>query len=71
MSSIQWAYDLVERPLCEQLKAMGWQWIESDTDVPELTERANFREGVAHGAACHRDPCGRFPGSAALQKKKS
>ncbi|HRZ55225.1 MAG TPA: hypothetical protein P5525_07190 [Candidatus Paceibacterota bacterium] len=27
MSSIQWEYDLVERPFCEQLQAMGWQWI--------------------------------------------
>ncbi len=39
-----WEYDLVERPFCEQLKAMGWQWLEGDTDVPELTERVNFRE---------------------------
>src|SRR4030042_4993270 len=39
-----WEYDLVERPFCEQLKAMGWQWLEGDTDVPELTERLNFRE---------------------------
>jgi hypothetical protein len=44
MSKIQWECDLVGRPFCEQLKAMGWQWIEGDTDVPELTERANFRE---------------------------
>ena len=28
MSKIQWEYDLVERSFCEQLKAMGWQWIE-------------------------------------------
>ncbi|MHB8520356.1 MAG: hypothetical protein ACYDH9_06325 [Limisphaerales bacterium] len=28
----QWEYDLVERPFCEQLKAMGWQWIDGDTD---------------------------------------
>jgi type I restriction enzyme, R subunit len=41
---IQWEYDLVERPFCEQLKAMGWQWMEGDADVPDLTERANFRE---------------------------
>jgi type I restriction enzyme, R subunit len=44
MSKIQWEYDLVERPFCEQLKAMGWQWIEGDKDVPDFTERANFRE---------------------------
>ena len=42
--AIQWEYDLVEKPFCEQLKAMGWQWLEGDTDVPELTERGSFRE---------------------------
>jgi type I restriction enzyme R subunit len=41
---IQWEYDLVEKPFCEQLTAMGWQWLEGDTDVPELTERGSFRE---------------------------
>ena len=30
MSKVQWEYDLVERSFCEQLKAMGWQWIEGD-----------------------------------------
>jgi hypothetical protein len=30
MSKIQWEYDLVERPFCEQLKDMGWQWINGD-----------------------------------------
>lgn len=41
---IQWEYDLVEKPFCEQLKVMGWQWLKGDTDVPELTERETFRE---------------------------
>ncbi len=41
---IQWEYDFVERPFCEQLQNMGWTWIEGDVDVPELTERANFRD---------------------------
>jgi type I restriction enzyme R subunit len=49
MSKTQWEYDLVERPFCEQLKAMGWQWIEGDKDVPEFTERANFREVLLRG----------------------
>ncbi len=49
MSKVQWEYDLVERPFCEQLKAMGWQWIEGDKDVPEFTERANFREVLLKG----------------------
>ena len=44
MSKIQWEYDLVERPFCQQLKTMGWEWIEGDVDVPELTERVNFRQ---------------------------
>jgi len=38
LSLIQWEYDLVEKPCCEQLKAMGSQWIEGDTEVPELTD---------------------------------
>ena len=33
----------------QQLKAMGWQWIEGDTDVPELTERTSFREVLLKG----------------------
>ena len=32
MSKVQWEYDLVERPFCERLKAIGRQWIEGDTD---------------------------------------
>ncbi len=46
MSNIQWEYDLVERPFCEQLQTMGWAWIEGDLDVPELTERSSFREVI-------------------------
>jgi type I restriction enzyme R subunit len=49
MSKIQWEYDLAERPFCEQLEAMGWQWIEGDTDVPDFTERQNFREVLLKG----------------------
>ncbi len=44
MSKIQWEYDLVEHPFCEQLQKMGWQWIEGDKETPQLTERPNFRE---------------------------
>ncbi|MDD5036135.1 MAG: type I restriction endonuclease [Methylococcaceae bacterium] len=35
---------MVERPFCQQLQAMGWEWLEGDKDVPELTERESFRE---------------------------
>src|SRR5437016_8416467 len=49
MSKIQWEYDLVEKPFCQQLKAMGWQWIEGDTDVPDFTERRSFREVLLKG----------------------
>jgi len=57
MSKIQWEYDLVEKPFCEQLQTMGWQWIEGDPDLPESTERANSREVLLRGrlaAALHR-----------------
>lgn len=47
--AIQWEYNLVERPFCEQLKAMGWQWLVGDVDVPELTERAGSREVLLKG----------------------
>ncbi|MGI8603079.1 MAG: type I restriction endonuclease subunit R [Verrucomicrobiales bacterium] len=46
---IQWEYDLAERPFCQQLNMMGWQWIEGDKDVPYLTERENFREVLLKG----------------------
>lgn len=49
MSRTPWEYDLVERPFCAQLQAMGWEWIEGDKDVPDFTERANFREVVLKG----------------------
>jgi type I restriction enzyme R subunit len=49
MSKTQWECDLVERPFCAQIKAMGWQWIEGGTDVPDFTERANFREVLLKG----------------------
>jgi len=44
MSKIQWESNLVERPFCEPLQAMGRQWIEGDTDLPEFTERQSLRE---------------------------
>ena len=31
--NIQWEYDFVERPFCEQLRTMGWDWIEGDVDA--------------------------------------
>lgn len=54
---IQWEYDFVEKPFCEQLQKMGWTWIEGDVDVPELTERAGFRDVLLKerlGAALQR-----------------
>jgi len=57
MSKVQWEYDLVERPFCLQLQALGWTWLEGDVDVPELTERAGFREVILKerlGAALRR-----------------
>ena len=49
MSKIQWEYDLVERPFCDQLQRMGWKWIEGDADLPESTERASSREVFLKG----------------------
>ncbi len=49
MSKIQWEHDLVEKPFCEQLQKMGWQWIEGDPDLPESTERASSREVLLKG----------------------
>ena len=49
MSKIQWEYNLVERPFCEQLQKMGWSWTPGDVDVAELTERENFREVLMKG----------------------
>ena len=47
---IEWEYDLVEKPFCEQLKTMGWEWIEGDPDLPESTERDKFARGAAQRA---------------------
>ena len=46
MSRTRWEYDLVEKPFYRQLKSKIWLWIEGDTDVPELTERRSFRDGL-------------------------
>jgi len=46
---VEWEYDLCEKPFCEQLKLMGWQWLEGDTDVAYLTERENFSEVLLKG----------------------
>jgi hypothetical protein len=39
-----WEYDLVERPFCEHLMAMGWRWSVGNKDVPDFTARATFLE---------------------------
>lgn len=49
MSKVQWERDLVERPFCQQLQTMGWQWLEGDTDIPEFTERDSFRAVLLKG----------------------
>ena len=46
---VQWEYDLVEKPFCEQLKVMGWQWLEGDIDVPELDDLLTGRVRVPEG----------------------
>jgi type I restriction enzyme R subunit len=49
MSKIEWERDLVERPFCRQLQAMGWDWIEADPDLPESSERTSSREVLLKG----------------------
>lgn len=49
MSAIQWEYEVVEKPFCQQLERMGWQWIEGDPDLPETTERISSREVFLYG----------------------
>ena len=39
----------VEMPFIDQLKGMGWDHIEGDTDVPYLTERESFRDVLLTG----------------------
>ena len=46
---IEWEYELVEKPFCQQLKGMGWDWIEGDPDLPESTERTSSREVLLKG----------------------
>jgi hypothetical protein len=38
----------VERPLLMHLVRLGWQFMPGDIDVPELTERDNFRQVVLY-----------------------
>jgi len=59
----QWESLLVERPFCQQLKAMGWTWLEGDTVDPTRTERQSFRQVLLKSrlaAALHR--INRMPG---------
>src|SRR5438552_3238438 len=49
MTRIQWEYNLVERPFCEQLRGLGWQWLIGNTDEPSLTERDSFRQVLLKG----------------------
>lgn len=36
--------DTVEIPFIEQMKGLGWEYLEGDRDVPQFTERGSFRE---------------------------
>jgi type I restriction enzyme R subunit len=50
MNKIQREYDLVERPFCRQLQAMGWQWIGSEEGffktAAEVRDRVTTLEEV-------------------------
>jgi hypothetical protein len=51
MSQLRRQYDLVEKPLCNHIKATGWWGLEDDTDMHEvadiLTNRVRVPEGIA------------------------
>ncbi len=53
-SMIRWEYEVVEKPFCEQLARMGWEWIEGDPDLPETTERTNSREVLLRGRLANK-----------------
>ena len=38
----------VERPLLQQLAAMGWEYLQGDIDYPQKTKRENFRDVLLH-----------------------
>ncbi|HUX75336.1 MAG TPA: type I restriction endonuclease subunit R [Anaerolineae bacterium] len=42
-------YTQVERPFIEQLRQLGWSYLEGDVDVPYLTERESFRQVLLTG----------------------
>jgi type I restriction enzyme R subunit len=47
--NIPWEYEVVERPFCQQLEQLGWEWIEGDPDLPETTDLSDkLRRGRFH-----------------------
>lgn len=42
-------YEIVEKPLIDQLVGLGWTYIEGDVHVPYLTERESFRQVILPG----------------------
>ncbi len=49
MSAVPTEDSHVEKPLIAQLRGMGWQHVEGDIDVAELTERETFRDVLLRG----------------------
>ena len=50
-------YTQVELPFIQQLQALGWDYLEGDTQVPDFTERTSFRQVLLTGRlreALHR-----------------
>ena len=40
---------LVELPFIQQLQSLGWDYLPGDTQVPDFTERASFRQVLLSG----------------------
>lgn len=41
-------WTVAERPLLQQLAAMGWEYLQGDLDYPQKTLRENFRDVLLH-----------------------
>ncbi|MFY9149602.1 MAG: hypothetical protein WAP08_08640 [Smithellaceae bacterium] len=49
MTKSQWEYNLVERHFCEQLRKMGWVWLEADVNMTEIAGRVRVPEAIMDG----------------------
>jgi type I restriction enzyme R subunit len=53
MKSISVEYNEVELPFINQLKSLGWQYIEGSWDNPQITDRENFKQVLISDRPMH------------------